>query len=479
MLDTKTLDLIDRAKDGGASLTRLKDALAGAAPHDLASTLPQLEARRQVVVFRLLGKDRAMEVFDQLAPTEQSELVGAMATPEVVSLFEDLDPDDRVRLFEELPAKVAKRIIASLSKEARQSVTTLMGYPAESAGRSMSPRYLALRETLSARQAIDALRESDLRSDELRAVFVIDAQRHYRGFVLVPDLLRADANAAVAEVAGGSNVAVSVDTPRLEAARLLQEYDLPAIPVLDSERRMVGVITFDDVIDLLQDEASETMYQKAGIADPRRARDELFSQRLTSGSILYPYRVRILFLMVTLAGGLAVGGLIDAFEETLEALIAAAVFIPLIMDMGGNVGTQSTTIFARGLALGHIDLARFGRVLLREGRVGLLMGATLGTLGGTIAYFWQGVPNDVPQIGIAVGVSLFTVVVIASILGFLLPYVMTRLGFDHAPGADPFITTIKDFTGLALYFYLISVLIGISADDVDAAVRFVGAAVGG
>ena len=143
------------------------------------------------------------------------------------------------------------------------------------------------------------------------------------------------------------------------------------------------------------------------------------------------------------------------------------------MDMGGNVGTQSTTIFARGLALGHINLRRFGQVLFREGKVGLLMGATLGLAGGTIAYFWQGLPNDVPQLGIAVGISLFAVVLIASILGFLLPYLMVKLGFDHAPGADPFITTIKDFTGLALYFYLVSVLIGVPDEEAEVALSMV------
>ncbi len=468
MLDNQLFDLIHQAQDQGRDLAELKRALADASPHDLAHVLPQLEARRQVVVFRLLGKDRAMDVFDLLAPTEQTELVSAMAAPEVVALFEDLDPDDRVRLFEELPAKVAKRIVAGLSKDVRESIQTLMGYPPESAGRAMTPRYLSVRTNDACARALEQVRASSLRADELRAVFVIDEQRVYQGFVLIADLVRADGQARVGHVLAGEDVAVTVDEPRLRAARLLQEYDLPAIPVVDRERRMVGAITFDDVIDLLEEDASETMYQKAGIADVRRQRDEVFSQRLTAGSILYPYRVRIVFLFVTLAGGLAVGGLIDAFEGTLEALIAAAVFIPLIMDMGGNVGTQSTTIFARGLALGHIDLKRFGRVLFREGRVGLLMGATLGIIGGTVAYLWQGVPNDVPQLGIAVGVSLFTVVLIASLLGFVLPYLMVKIGLDHAPGADPFITTIKDFTGLALYFYLISLLIGVPEEATEA-----------
>lgn len=146
--------------------------------------------------------------------------------------------------------------------------------------------------------------------------------------------------------------------------------------------------------------------------------------------------------------------------STLAAVLAAAVFIPLVMDMGGNVGTQSTTIFARGFALGHIKLNKFWRYLMREGLIGLTMGLLLGAVAGVIAYFWQGLPNGIPQIGIAVGLALTTVITLAAMLGFLLPYAMVKLGLDHAPGADPFITTIKDFTGLFLYFYLVTLLIG-------------------
>ncbi len=177
------------------------------------------------------------------------------------------------------------------------------------------------------------------------------------------------------------------------------------------------------------------------------------SEKLTSGGIGYAVKVRMAFLMVTLAGGLAVGGVIDFFEDTLAAVVALAIFIPLVMDMGGNVGTQSTTIFARGLALGHINLGRFFRNhLVREGGVGLAMGVIMAVLAGTIAYFWQGAPNDIPQLGFVVGTALFFSVFTASILGFLLPWVLLKIGVDHAPGADPFITTIKDFTGLAVYF---------------------------
>jgi magnesium transporter len=458
---------------GQNNLSEVKTALNASVPTAVAEALTTLEPREQVIAYRLLEKDRALEVFELLDPQEQTTLVRALDNPELVGLFEELDPDDRVRLFEELPAKVTKRVLQELSSEARETVTLLMGYPEGSAGRAMTPRYQALRSSTNAAAALTAVQASELRPDELQLLFVIDERRFFKGYLPLAKLVKASADTLVSELVEEANVSVTAKSDRLEAARLLKEHDLPAVAVTDTEGRLVGAMTFDDVIDILEEEASETMYWKAGIGDIAKRRDEVFSQRLIQGPILYPYRVRILFLLITLAGGLAVGGLIDAFEGTLEALIAVAVFIPLIMDMGGNVGTQSTTIFARGLALGHINLQRFIRHLRREGTVGLLMGATLGLAAGTVAYFWQGVPNDVPQLGIAVGISIFTVVLLASLLGFLLPYVLVKVGLDHAPGADPFITTIKDFTGLALYFYLVSALIGVAEEEAEAALALV------
>jgi magnesium transporter len=234
---------------------------------------------------------------------------------------------------------------------------------------------------------------------------------------------------------------------------------------VDDEDKLVGMITFDDAMQAIEEDVSDTMYQKAGVmtgtSTREKARDVLFSRKLTQGNILYPVRLRITFLFITLIGGFLVGGVIDRFEELLSAIIVAAVFIPVIMDMGGNVGTQSTTIFARGLALGHIKLEKIWKHIGREMAIGALIGIILGLLAGTGAYFWQGEPNDLQLIGLAVGLSLIIVLPLASFLGFFIPYLLLKMGWDHAPGADPFITTIKDFVGLTLYFTLVSVFIGV------------------
>ncbi|PPS41503.1 magnesium transporter [Chroococcidiopsis sp. TS-821] len=427
---------------------------------ELVRSLLEIEPKKRVLAFRLLEKDKAIAVFEFLHPDAQADLIRAMEDPEIVPLLEALDPEQRVRLFEELPAKVTKRLLSQLSPESRAAVDLLLGYPEGSVGRRMSLRYLAVRETTTAGEVLALVRESNLRDDELDMVFVIDKQRFYRGFIRTVCLIKANPEMPIERLIDGKDIAISVTAPEMQAARLLKDYNLPAIPVLDSEGRLVGDITFDDVIDLIEEEASATALAQAGVGN-LLGRDRAWSEKLVRGPIRYAVQLRIVCLIITLIGGMIVGGVIQNFEEVLEAVVVVAIFIPVVMDMGGNVGTQSTTVFARGLAWQHIDIRHYGGYLFREFRIGVIMGAILGVAGGLIAYVWQGAPNGVPQLGLAVGLSLFAVISLAAVLGALLPWLLLKVGFDHGPAADPFITTIKDFTGLLLYFYLVSLLLDI------------------
>ncbi|WAL60657.1 magnesium transporter [Thermocoleostomius sinensis] len=428
---------------------------------ELARLLNDVDYQKRVLAFRLLGKNKAIEVFEYLNPDEQADLIQAMENPESIEVIESLDPDDRVQLFEELPAKVTKRLIADLSPDSRQTINTLLGYPERSAGRLMSPRYLAVRSHSTAGEAVHVVRNSRLRSDELQVVFILTEGRFYRGYTWLATLIKAHPDTAVETLIEGE-IAVRVVDHEVRAAQLMKDCDLPAIPVTDQEGRLVGAITFDDIIDLIDEEATEAAYSKAGVGGNLRGRDRVWSQRLVSGPIWYAMRLRLLFLVITLIGGFIVGGVIDQFEDTLETVVAAAIFIPLVMDMGGNVGTQSTTIFARGLAWEQIDASRFFPYLVREATIGALIGLVLGVAAGTIAYFWQGIPNNVPQLGMAVGIALFAVVLLGAVLGAVLPWILLRSGFDHATGADPFLTTIKDFLGLLIYFSLVDWLVGVA-----------------
>jgi len=427
---------------------------------ELVQSLMEIVPHKRVLAFRLLEKKKAIAVFEYLRPEQQADLIRTMETPEVISLLEALDSDERVRLFEELPAKITKRLIANLSPQARDTVNLLLGYPEHSAGRLMSLRYLAVRNSVTVQEILATVRESDLSDNELTLVFAIDAERYYRGFFRTVRLVKASPEQTVDSLLEGTEIAIRASDRELQAVRLLKDNDLPAIPVVDNEGRLIGDITFDDVIDLVEEEATDAALAQGGVGNLLR-RDKVWSERLVRGSSWYAIRLRILFLTITLIGGMLVGGVIERFEEILEAVTAAAIFIPLVMDMGGNVGTQSTTIFARGLAWNHINVNRFLPYLLREVRIGASMGAILGLVAGIIAYFWQGAPNGIPQLGTAVGIALFCVITLGAVLGAILPWIMLKLGFDHAPGADPFITTIKDFTGLWVYFTLVGWLVGI------------------
>lgn len=320
--------------------------------------------------------------------------------------------------------------------------------------------YTTIDATIS--HAVNRVRESNLPDEISSMIFVVDATGRYLGFVRLARLLRSPEQQKIADLIEGADIAVTEAEHRETAARKLQRLDISSLPITDSNGRLTGVLRFDDAMDILDEEVSEDIYRKAGMGS-LQAKDAIRSELMTSGPLHYPIGVRLTFLLVTLAGGLVVGGLVDAFEDTLAAVIALAIFIPLVMDMGGNVGTQSTTIFARGLALGHVNLERFWRRhMVRESLVGLVMAAVIALIAGTVAHFWQGVPNALPLLGVVVGGALFFSVLTAAILGFLLPYLMLKLGVDHAPGADPFVTTIKDFTGLAVYFVLAGLLLNIT-----------------
>lgn len=425
---------------------------------ELVQHLMEIEPKKRALAFWLIDKDKAIKVFEYMRPEQQAELIIAMSSGEMNDLINTLEIDDQVRLFGELPAKVTKQVIANLNPVHRQGVDLLLGFPENSVGRMMNIRYLAVKENITVGLTQELIRESKLKDSQLDLIFVVDNQRYYRGFVRTIDLLKQDSDVLIAELLSAPIVAISAKEENLKAVKLLQDYQLPAIAVLDSEGRLIGDITFDDVIHLVKEEIDESTLSQAGVGN-LLSRDKIWSDRLVKGSPWYSIRLRILFLIVTLLGGMLVGGVIKTFEEVIETIPVAAIFIPLVMDMGGNVGTQSTTVFARGMAWEQINLNRYFFYILREARIGLLMGLILGSVSGVIAYFWQGVPNDVPQIGIVVAIALIAVVTTGAVLGALLPWAMLKLGFDHGPGADPLITTIKDFTGLWVYFSLVVWLI--------------------
>ncbi|MCL1869086.1 MAG: magnesium transporter [Promicromonosporaceae bacterium] len=436
-------------------LDDLKTTLAEAGSKETLQAFHALPTAEQAIVFRLLSKEKALAVFEQLDTVQQQRLLRSFADDGAVELVDALAPDRRVRLLDELPATVARRLIDALSPAERAATHVLMGYEPQTAGRIMTTEYVTLPTGWTAAQALDRVRTQAREVETIYTLYVTTPSRRLRGVLSLRDLLVADPAARLEDVMARGPVSVSTGEDQEAVARLLQELDLLAVPVVDSENRMVGIVTVDDALDILEEEASEDFYQQAGLTDLTGS-EASRSDVLVNGSLWRIWKVRLPFLLITVVAGMLSGLVIEGFEDALESIVAVAVFIPLIMDMGGNVGTQSSTVFARGVVVGHIRLQTFFRHFLKEVGVGLSLGLVVGVLSGTIAALWQGMP----MLGVAVGLALVVAMTLAALLGFLVPYVLIRLDIDQAAGAAPIITSIKDIAGLLIYFAFVTMFLG-------------------
>ncbi|ABR49384.1 magnesium transporter [Alkaliphilus metalliredigens QYMF] len=433
----------------------LKKLLSDAEVIEILNVIRELSSEEQAIVYRLLSKDKALEIFEQLDTHLQQKLLASFTEERVIEIISELAPDDRVRLLDELPAKVTKKLVDSLSPEERKETALLMGYEEETAGRIMTTEYVRLKRSYTAGEALEKVRANAKEKETIYTIYITDDSRKLEGVLSLRELVMASPEDILENIMHQKVIKASTSTDQEEVARTLQELDLLALPVVDNENRLVGIITIDDAMDILEEETTEDIFDKAGLADFNRLESDR-SARLVTGSVFQIWKVRLPFLLITMFGGLMAGVVIGAFEESLEAIAAVAIFIPVIMDMGGNAGTQSSTIFARGVILGHINTRKFLDHLRKETLVGLSMGALIGVATGIIASVWQGIP----ELGIAVGLALAITMTLATALGFLIPFMLLKLGVDQAAGADPIITTIKDISGLLIYFVLVNQFLG-------------------
>jgi len=440
-------------------ITALKLIINNANELDLLNIIHGLSAENQVIVYRLLSKDKALFVFEQLDIADQEKLMRSFTEEAAIEMISDLEPDDRVRLLDELPAAVAKRMLAALSPAERAATNLLMGYEAHTAGRIMTPEYVRLRKDMSVAEAIERIKLTAKDMEMIYTLYVTNYTRKLEGVVSLRDLFFAEAEEKIENIMHTDTVKVSTDEDQEEVARIMQKLDLLSIPVVDKENRIVGIITIDDAMDILEDETTEDIYNQAGLVNVSGSEFDR-SDVLVNGSMWKIWKVRLPFLVITLAAGFLAGLVIGGFEDALMSSAAVAIFIPLIMDMGGNVGTQSSTVFARGVVLGHIDTSKFMKHFLKETSVGLsigvLVGVVAGVIAGIVSYMWQGEP----MLGVAVGLALVCTMTLAALLGFLVPFVLIKLNVDQAAGSAPIITSIKDISGLLIYFVLVSLFMG-------------------
>lgn len=432
----------------------LKKLLSHAEEIEILSVIKELSSEEQVIVYRLLTKERALVVFEQLDTSSQQKLLQSFTEEKVAELVNELAPDDRVRLLEELPATVAKKLIASLSSEERESTNILMGYEAKTAGRVMTTEYIALKREMTVAEALKKIKANAEDKETIYTLYVTDSARKLEGVLSLKDLVLAEAEDKIEDIMNKKVMKVSTGTDQEEVARTLQEFDLLAVPVVDKEERLVGIITVDDAMDILEEESTEDMYIQAGLATLKNKEHDR-SLTLIEGSLWEILKVRIPILILVLAGGFLAGMIVEGFEEVLASITAVAFFMPLIMDMGGSIGGQSTTIFARGVVLGHIKMDRFWKHLGKEALVGGSIGILVGIMACLAAWLWLGDP----LIGLAVGLALVGSCFVAAVCGFLVPFFLIKIGADQAAGSGPIITSIKDISGLLIYFWLVSTLL--------------------
>ena len=415
---------------------------------DAAEAIGSLPRTLQALAFRLLPKDEAIEVYEYLDAAVQQTLLERLRSGEVLELVEEMSPDDRVRLFDELPAKVVRRLLAELSPAERRITAQLLGYEAETAGRLMTTEFVDLKEFHSAAQALAIVRRRARDTETIYSLYVTDGSRHLTGILSLRDLVTADPEARIGDVMTREVVSVGTDTDQEEVARVIQRYDFLAVPVVDREQRLVGIVTVDDVIDVIQQEATRDLYAAGAVQAGDE--DDYFQSNLFSVA-----RRRVVWLLVLLLANSGTAAVIASMDGVLKQVVVLAAFIPLLIGTGGNVGAQSSTVVIRGLSTQRLQAMGAWRAIWREA----VAGALLGLLMVLAVVPWAAYVAGSWGVATAAGLSLVVITTLAATAGAALPLLFDRLGLDPALMSAPFIATITDVAGVFIYLQLASWLL--------------------
>lgn len=425
-----------------------RELKAGIHPGDLLDLLEELDVEQKAVLMQRLPENDAALIFQEMEDFEQAEILRLLNDERARAILGNMSADDAVDLIGELSPSEAQEMLELIDDVDQADFGDLLKYPEESAGGLMTTEYISLPSDIAVEEAISRLREIAPEAETIYYVYVVDQQGHLIGVLSLRDLIASADGTILKDIMRRNVISVNADLDQEEVARIVSKYDLLAVPVVDDDDRLLGIITVDDVIDVMEQEATEDIYRFAGAS-------EVEGVGLTEAPVLKVVKMRLPWLIIAMLGGIISGSVIGVFRSTLETIVVLAVFIPVIMGMGGNVGTQSSTIFVRGLATGEIDKSDVWDYFFREIRVGLAMGLICGGLISLTAFFWQGNP----YLGLVVGLSMLVTICVATLIGTLVPLLLNMAHIDPAITAGPFVTTIKDVTGLLIYFTFASFFI--------------------
>jgi magnesium transporter len=442
----------------GRNFEALREGLANWDPAEVAELINGLPPEDDVVVFRLLSRELATRTFELLSSEKQQDLVEELARDRqfLSKILNDLSPDDRTELLEDLPPPVVQQLLKLLSPTEREIAVALLAYPPDSIGRLMTPDYVTVRHQWTIAEALDHIRRTGKDSETLNVVYVIDDHMHLLDDLRIRQLLLAPLDFRISDLVDDRFVTLKPTHDQEEAIRVFRTHDRVALPVTDPEGVLLGIVTVDDVLDVIEEEATEDI-QKIGGSE---ALDDTYLN--TTFASLIKKRAR--WLVVLFIGEMLTASAMAYFEQEIAQVVILALFVPLIISSGGNSGSQAATLIIRALAVGEVRLGDWWRVMKREIMSGLLLGTILGSVGILRVTAWQHMFRSYGPhwlvLALTVGVALVGVVLLGTLAGSMLPFLLKRIGADPAASSAPFVATIVDVTGLVIYFSVAALLLG-------------------
>jgi len=449
MEDVKELRVIEELLEN-KQYTRIRQALAELNEADIAALLEEMGKEDMLKVFRILPKDLAAEVFSYMDVDNEQFVITSLSDKDAGIIVDNLMADDAADLMDEMPANVVKKILANASPDTRRDINHLLRYPEDSAGSIMTVEYVDLKENLTVEEAIARIRKVGVDSETINICYVLDTRRKLIGTVSLRYLLLHESSEVIGDFMNENVISINTLMDQEEVADLFKKYDFTSMPVVDNENRLVGIITVDDIMDIIEEETTEDIEKMNAILPGEKP--------YMKTSVFETWKNRIPWLLLLMISATFTGRIITSFEDALSSCVVLTAFIPMLMDTGGNAGGQASATIIRGLSLNDIEFSDALKVIWKEIRVAVLCGLTLAACNFLKLMYLDRVGLMVSAV---VCLTLVAAVVIAKVVGCTLPMAAKRIGFDPAVMASPFITTIVDALSLMIYFKFATALLGL------------------
>ena len=431
-------DLVSRKQ-----FRQLKDELCEMNEFDIAYFLEELDSEKQIIIFRMLPKELASDVFACLEVETQEHIINSITDKELAYIIEELYVDDAVDMLEELPATIVKRVLQNAAPSTRLQINEFLKYPENSAGSIMTAEYIGLKKNMTVQEAFAYIRKHGYDKETIYTCYVMDAKRMLEGVVTVKDLLMNDYEVKIEDIMDTNVIKAVTTDDKEEIADLFNKYDLLSLPVVDHENRLVGIVTIDDAVDVMEEEATEDFEKMAAMLPSEKP--------YLKTSVLELAKNRITWLLVLMVSSMLTGGILTRYEDAFQVMPLLVSFVPMLTDTGGNAGSQSSTMIIRGMTIGEVASSDIFKVIWKEARVSVIVGLILGLVNFirlVIQYPGQ------PLVALTVVLALFATVFVAKVIGGILPILAKRLKLDPAIMAAPLITTIVDAVSLVIYFQI-------------------------